>query len=189
MQNQDPFDRVLVAARAGEGWALAELFQDLHPRIRRYLSGYEPEDADDLTSDTWLDVVRALDRFRGDAAELRAFAFSIARTRLAEFREAREHEARRGAIDPVSVVTSPLPPSTPLDAVPGLAGLDTELALDRILALPAEDAEVILLRVLGGLSIQEVARTLDQPSRTVRAIQQRALLALAESMSTERMAP
>lgn len=184
MDNPGAFDRTLAAARAGEGWALAELFRDLHPRIRRYLNGFEPQAADDLTSDAWLDVVRALERFRGTASELRAFAFSIARTRLAEFRERADAEL---PIDPISVVTSPeIPGALPLDAVPGLGGLDTQIALERVLSLPLEEAEVILLRVLGGLSIQEVARTLEKPARTVRATQQRALLALAEATSPER---
>src|SRR5918911_2015030 len=92
MESTGPFERVLTAARAGEGWALAELFRDLHPRVLRYLRTVSPDEADDLTSDTWLDVVRALERFRGSEADLRALAFSIARTRV---NEAREAAARR----------------------------------------------------------------------------------------------
>ena len=172
MDASGPFDRVLAAARAGEGWALADLFRDLHPRVRRYLVGLAPNHADDLASDTWLDVVRALDRFRGTDADLRALAFSMARTRLTEV-----HDDR-----PVDAV------ATVRDLDPALERLDTEIAVDRVLALPLEQAEVILLRALGGLSVAEVARTLEQPPRTIRRLQREGLLALAEETSDERRA-
>lgn len=187
MEPQGPFDRVLAAARAGEGWALAELFRDLHPRIRRYLHTVEPGAADDLASDAWLDVVRSLERFRGEASDLRALAFSIARTRLNELREA-ERRAAEGPDRGETVEVTFEGPQTPMLGEPdaGLTQLDTEIALERVLALPLEQAELILLRVLGGLTLSEVARTLDRSVRSVRALQRDALAALAEATSEER---
>jgi DNA-directed RNA polymerase specialized sigma24 family protein len=69
---------------------------------------------------------------------------------------------------------------------PELVGLDTEAALTRILALPLEEAEVILLRVLGGSSVTEVARALETSSRRVRSLQRRGLRQLAAMTSLER---
>ncbi|HYG72057.1 MAG TPA: RNA polymerase sigma factor [Actinomycetota bacterium] len=182
----EPFDRVLAAARAGEGWALAEVFRDLHPRIRRYLKSLAPHLADDVASDTWLDLVRALDRFRGGVGDLRALAFSIARTRLNEMRAS-------GAGDQVDVeavaampsIRTPMPaPAADLD--PALSALDTDAALERILTLPTEQAEVILLRILGGLTIDEVSRTIGTSARAVRALESDALRELALSTARDR---
>jgi RNA polymerase sigma-70 factor, ECF subfamily len=186
MDQDPPFERVLAAARAGEGWALAELFRDLHPRVRRYLTSLAPTIADDVASDTWLDVVRSLDRFRGDASELRALSFSYARTRLAEARDSTPvAEDVIAAIEAVPRLNVPAPaPAADMD--PALRALDTDQALERIMTLPIEHADVILLRVLGGLSIDEVATTLGKPSRAVRSIERDALQHLAIVTSEER---
>lgn len=176
-----PFDRTLDAARAGEGWALAELFRDLHPRFLRYLGSLEPEEAEDLASDTWLDVARGLERFRGDEHDLRAFAFTIARRRLMDLWRTRTRRntesvepARLEAKGPVSDVEDE-----------ALAELGTQDALDRIIRLPAEQAEVVLLRVLAGLSVDEVAILLSKRPGTIRVIQHRALRRLAREASEE----
>jgi RNA polymerase sigma-70 factor, ECF subfamily len=186
METPGPFERVLSAARAGEGWALAELFRDLHPRVLRYLRTVSPDEAEDLTSDTWLDVVRAIERFRGGEADLRALAFSIARTRVAESRDA----AARRLLDEERMsqvtVTNDGSASEPEDLEVTLAGLDTESALAKILALPMDEAEIVLLRVLGGLSVTEIARTLDASQRKVRTLQRRALRRLADATAEER---
>jgi RNA polymerase sigma-70 factor (ECF subfamily) len=179
MDREAPFDRVLAAARAGEGWALAELFRDLHPRIRRYLTSFAPAVADDVASDTWLDIVRSLDRFRGDASDLRALAFSFARTRLSEVRDMTPlDEDVMASLEGTPRIDAPNPPAA-ADADAALQALDTDTALERVMALPVEHAEVILLRVLGGLSIDEVAATVGKPARAVRSIERDALQHLA----------
>ena len=170
MEFEGPFERVLTAARAGEGWALAELFRDLHPRIRRYLRSLAPYAADDVASDTWLDVVRALDRFRGSASDLRALAFSIARTRIAEIRDNGSTETvdlEALAATPAIRMAAPAPAS---DLGPALSALDTDAALGRILTLP----------------IDEVARTVGKAPREIRSLERDALQRLAVATSQER---
>src|SRR4051794_36222547 len=186
MDREASFDRVLAAARVGEGWALAELFRDLHPRIRRYLTSFAPAVADDVASDTWLDVVRSLDRFRGDASDLRALAFSFARTRLSEVRDMTplDEDLMASLEATPRIDAEPPAPPTGVDGVSG--GLDTDAALERVMALPVEHAEVILLRVLGGLSIDEVAATVGKPARAVRSIERDALQHLAIVTTEER---
>jgi RNA polymerase sigma-70 factor (ECF subfamily) len=172
----EPFERTLAAARAGAGWALGELFRDLHPRLLRYFRSFDPRDSDGLASDTWLRVVRGLERFRGDERDLRAFAFTIARERLTDPSRPRpDGPGTNGSEDPE--VTGPV---IHLDD-PSLADLGTEAALARITLLPAEQAEVVLLRVVGGLSVDEVARVVDKRPGTVRLVQQAALSRLAQS--------
>ena len=45
--------------------------------------------------------------------------------------------------------------------------------------LPPEQADVILLRVVEGLDVEEVAKALGRPPATVRSLQHRALRRLA----------
>lgn len=90
---------MLPAARRGEEWAIASLYRALHPRLLRYLRAQEPGDAEDLASEVWLDIGRHLSRFEGGEADLRAWAFTVARHRVVDLRRAR----RRRRTEPVPV--------------------------------------------------------------------------------------
>jgi RNA polymerase sigma-70 factor (ECF subfamily) len=48
--------------------------------------------------------------------------------------------------------------------------------------LPAEQAEVLMLRVVGGLPVEEVARVVGKRPGTVRVLQHRALRRLASQL-------
>jgi len=181
MDTRRDFQQTLEDARAGEGTALGELFRDLYPRIVRYLSAFEPGEADDLGSDTWIDVVSALERFEGDERALRALAFTIARRRLIDLHRRRSRRPVE-AIEPDRLERLGEVGDVEQEA---LAELATHEALERIARLPREQAEVVLLRVLGGLSAEDVARITGKRPGTVRVIQHRALRRLAEQISQD----
>ncbi|MEP7032394.1 MAG: sigma-70 family RNA polymerase sigma factor [Actinomycetota bacterium] len=175
----EDFERTIQAARDGQGWALGELFRNLYPRIVRYLRVLEPSDAEDVASDAWLDISTGLDRFEGDEVGLRAWAFTIARRRMIDLRRRRarrsgpprrslDERARGGAIEEKAMTQ-----------------LATQAALERIATLPPEQAEVVLLRAVGGLPVAEIAKIMDKQPGTVRALQQSALRRLA-TQATER---
>lgn len=65
------FVAALHAARQGDERALAALWQELQPALLRYLRAVEPGAAEDIASDTWLEVTRRLDRFTGGEREFR----------------------------------------------------------------------------------------------------------------------
>jgi RNA polymerase sigma-70 factor (ECF subfamily) len=158
---------------------LERLYRDLHPPILRYLRAFEAAEAEDLASEVWLDVITSLDRFRGDERGFRAWAFTIARSRLADLRRRRSRRA-----------TSPASPEE-LDRharsrdveEEALAELGTEEALRRIAELSRDQAEVVLLRVLGGLGVREVGAIMRKRPGTVRVLQHRALRRLAEQVT------
>jgi len=66
-----------------------------------------------------------------------------------------------------------------------MAGLTTEAAIARIATLPPDQAEVVLLRILGGLSVREVAAITGKRPGTVRVLQHRALRRLAREVRRE----
>src|SRR6185369_12948823 len=82
------FPHVVDGARAGAEWAVTALYRDLSSAVFRYLSAQAPSEAEDLASETWMDVARGLHRFRGDEQDFRRFVFAIARRRLIDFRRA-----------------------------------------------------------------------------------------------------
>jgi RNA polymerase sigma-70 factor, ECF subfamily len=176
------FEAVLAAARDGEEWALTELYRAFYPRIVRYMRAVELAEAEDVACDTWLDVVRSLDRFHGDEVDFRGFSFTIARRRLLDLRRRR---ARRR--------TEPRDPQAMVQAGPtgnveeeALSSLGTDWAVSLIVSsLSSEQADVVLLRVLGDLDVQTVARLVGKRPGTVRVMQHRALRRLARVLQRE----
>lgn len=175
----EQFEAVLAAAKAGAEWAITALYRDLHPRLLRYLRVQEPNDAEDLASETWLAVASDLPRFEGDEVAFRRWLFTIARHRLIDLR-------RRTASRRTDLVAGHW-----LDGLDGtrdtqaeaLSGLATEAALARIATLPPDQAEVVLLRVLAGLDANDVAEIMGKPPGTVRVLQYRALKRLADTLA------
>jgi RNA polymerase sigma-70 factor (ECF subfamily) len=181
MDTRRDFQHTLTDARAGEGTALGELFRDLYPRVVRYLYAFEPHEADDLASDAWIDVVGALERFEGDERALRALAFTIARRRLIDLRR---HRSRRPQ-EPVEAAELERHGDVGDVEEEALARLATQEALERVARLPHEQAEIVLLRVLGGLSAEEVGRIVGKRPGAVRVIQHRAIRRLAALLGEE----
>lgn len=177
----DNFVDVVVAARAGEAWAAETLFIDLQPRLLRFLRSSEPRQADDLAGDVWLALARGLHDFEGDLPGFRAWAFSIARRRLADFRRT----AVRRATDVVehSVFTQREDATTDVSAS-ALAALSAQEAVDLITSsLVPDQAEVLLLRVLGDLDAEQVGEVMGRSANWVRVTQHRALARLADLLT------
>jgi RNA polymerase sigma-70 factor (ECF subfamily) len=181
MPTPSEFEERLAAAQSGHGSALGELFHDLHPRVFRYLRALEPREAEDLASDTWLALANALPLFRGDEQGLRALAFTIARRKLIDL------QRRRARHPTVSMEPERLADETPVGDVEdeAITAIATEAALERVGSLPPDQAEVILLRVLGGLPVDEVAQILGKRPGTIRVTQHRALRRLAGELTPE----
>ena len=173
------FIPVLRAAQAGEEWAAAALFRDLQPRLIRFLRSQEPRVADDLAAEVWVAIAENIDQFDGDAVGLRAWVFTIARRRLIEYR--RRATRRKTDVSEASTFRDlPAPDAPERDALTNLSG---QAAVDLISqVLPAEHAEVVLLRVLGDLETADVAAILGRSENWVRVTQHRALRRLAERL-------
>ena len=175
------FGGILTAARLGEEWAVAALWRDVHPRLLRYLRvAAGAEAAEDLASEIWLDVAGGLRRFDGDRTSFLRFVFTICRRRVID---AGRRAGRRR--------TEPMPPDALAAAGPaGVDDVDAGLALDaalaRLAALPRDQAEVILLRVVVGLDADTVGDVLGKRPGTVRVLQHRGLERLAKAVAEER---
>jgi RNA polymerase sigma-70 factor (ECF subfamily) len=177
----EAFQPVLVAARMGAQWALAGLYREYNPGLLRYLQAQEPNDGEDLVSDTWLDAAAGLKRFRGDESAFRRWLFTIARRRLIDHRRRRARSAQALARSD-TLGHRPEPDETEAAV---LAADETEAAVARIAALPREQGEVILLRVLAGLDVADVAEIVGKKPGAVRVLQHRALQRLAEQFARD----
>jgi RNA polymerase sigma-70 factor (ECF subfamily) len=175
----ESFEGVLGAAREGADWAVAVLFRALQPRLLRFLRAQAPQDAEDIASQAWLEVARSLPRFEGDEDDFCALVFTVARRRLFDHRRA--NRRRPVTLDGDGTFATIADPLRMEDDV--ISGIRGEEAARRIHALlPSDQAEIVLLRVVGGLSVDEVARLVGRRPGTVRVLQHRALKRLAQKL-------
>lgn len=177
-----PFPGVLEAARAGADWAFEVLYRDLAPSVIGYLRGQEAPEPEDAASEVFVGMVRNINSFEGDERAFRTWVFSIAHNRLIDQR-------RRRARRPV-VVTDPseLTERAPSGAPPPGQEIQARLpgpAARALLDLSPDQRAVVLLRVVADLSVAEVAEILGKSLGGVKALQRRALGALAKSLQGE----
>ena len=178
---EDAFERVLAEAKVGAEWAITALYRDLQPSLLRYLRSQAPADCEDLASEVWLDAASSLIRFEGDETALRRWLFTIARRRLVDLR--RRDGRRRAVLEPFELS---MPFTTADPEVRLLAATEAESALARIASLTPDQAEVVLLRVIGGFTVDDVAAIVGKKPGAIRVLQHRGLKRLAEELAGER---
>jgi RNA polymerase sigma-70 factor (ECF subfamily) len=175
------FASIMAAARAGAEWAWTAIYRDLSPSLLGYLRGQSSAEAEDLTGEVFLQVVRDLPRFEGDERAFRAWVFTIAHHRLLDHR--RYSSRRPVAPAPKELIESLARPADAEEEQ--LHKLSVARAREVIGKLSPDQRNVLLLRVLGGLTIEEVARVIDKRPGAVKALQRRGLATLKREMSKE----
>jgi RNA polymerase sigma-70 factor (ECF subfamily) len=177
------FPDLLAAAQGGDEQAFAVLWRELQPAVLRYFRVAAGEAAEDLAADTWMSVIRGLGRFRGDERAFRAWIFTVARHWAIDWR-------RRAGRRPTWVAAEELAewpaPDDPVLQV--LEGQSTRAALALVAELPPDQAEVVALRVLGGLEVAEVARIVGKRPGAVRVLAHRGLRRLARRVEVAGLA-
>ncbi|KWV31447.1 RNA polymerase sigma factor [Micromonospora rifamycinica] len=169
----DDLAATVAAAQAGDEESFRLLYRSLQPGLLRYLTALVGPDAEDVASETWLQISRDLSRFTG--GEFRGWAVTIARNRAMDHLR---RQRRRPAL-PV-----------PVQALTDLAGdadtaeragetIGTESALALIATLPPREAEAVLLRAVIGLDAQTAGQVLGRRPGAVRTAAHRGLRRLA----------
>jgi RNA polymerase sigma-70 factor (ECF subfamily) len=177
MDDADLGDAV-ARARDGDDAAFGVVYRELHPMLLGYLRGLIGDDADDIASETWHDIVRDLRGFRGDGLSFRGWAAAIARHR------ALDHVRRTSARPRTTVLDErTAEPATAQDSEGvALENLSTERALSLIAELPPDQAEAVLLRVVLGLNGPMAAKVLGKRPGAVRTAAHRGLKRLSERL-------
>jgi RNA polymerase sigma-70 factor, ECF subfamily len=172
------FEVVLAAAAGGDEAAFAAIWRDLQPGLLRYLDALAPGAGEDLASETWLRVVPRLGRFAGDERAFRAWVFTVARHRAVD--RWRRGVRRRDEPVPADALADLPAPDDPAGAA--VDAISSQAAVALIATLPPDQAEVVLLRVVAGLEVAEVAAITGKRPGNVRVLAHRALRRLAERL-------
>jgi RNA polymerase sigma factor (sigma-70 family) len=176
----DRFPQILEAARAGGEWAWTLVYRDLAPVILGYLRAQGAREPEDLLGEVFLQVVRGLPAFEGDEAGFRSWVFIAAHHRVVDERRLRGRRPE----DPVPQDAFDRPSGQDVagDALESVATDRVRRVLDR---LSPDQREVLLLRLVGGLTIEEIAQAVDKRVGAVKALQRRGLAAVKRELERE----
>lgn len=149
----------------------ATAYRTFAPAIQGYLRGQGVAEPEDLLSEVFLQVARSLPRYRGAEEDLRRWIFTIARNRVIDDR-------RRRRVRPVIEGR----------AVPDLPAIDESEAVDPALLaalerLTPDQREVVVLRFVSDLSLEEAAKVTGRSVGAVKTMQHRALAQLARILT------
>jgi RNA polymerase sigma-70 factor (ECF subfamily) len=170
------FKRLLRSARHGEEAAWDTIYRWLAPEILGFLRAGRLPDPENTLGDVFLEVARRIGDFHGDRRGFRAWVFTIARSRRVDDtrRRARRREER---FDTGEYALLPSGVDVETDALVTVALEDLLAHLD---VLTDDQAEVLVLRALDGLTSREVAEITGRSVGSVEQLHHRARHTLRE---------
>jgi RNA polymerase sigma-70 factor (ECF subfamily) len=180
-RGDEALSRDLERARAGDEAAFTRVFRAVQPGLLRYLTALVGNDAEDVASEAWAQACRGLPNFRGDIDGFRGWLATIARRRAIDQLRAKGRRPS-GPLPSVDVVDSD---AGVLTEAAAFESLSTREAVAMISALPKDQAEAVLLRVVMGLDAKAAGQVLGKRPGAVRAAAFRGLRTLAARLEAE----
>ena len=174
------FDAVLAAAATGAPWALERIFTALSPVVAGYLRMQGAHEPDDLTSEVFVAVLRKVATFRGDEPAFRSWVFTIAHRRLID---ERRRAVRQAVVIPLDDdVELPATDDVADTVIHSLAGERVRELCERLVP---DQRDVLMLRLVGRLTVDEVAAAVDKSPGAVKALQRRGFRAVGRILERE----
>jgi RNA polymerase sigma-70 factor (ECF subfamily) len=180
------FGESVAAAVEGDPQAVERLLASIRPLVVRYCRarvGRQERSfasADDVAQEVCLAVLTALPSYRDQGRPFLAFVYGIAQHKVADAHRA----ASRNRAEPVAEV----PDEVEGDVGPEQRALQGELneRMSQLLrVLPEKQREIVVLRVVVGLSAEETADAVGSTPGAVRVAQHRALARLRKVLAAE----
>jgi RNA polymerase sigma-70 factor (ECF subfamily) len=175
-------DALVAAASSGDERALRDVYLALSPIVLVYLRSRGVPDPEAVTSEVFVAVLPKLPTLTGGAAGLRTLVFSVAHARMVDAYRA---AARR----PATVDYEPSDDSRQVSSAEddALRNLGSERVAAILDLLPADQREVLYLRVIADLPIEHVAQVIGRSAGAVKQLQRRALVALRTALTERRV--
>jgi len=175
----DPLGGDIDDARAGDVPAFERIYRALAPSVAGYLRWHGVADVDALTNEVLAQVHRNLPRFSGDAAGFRSWVFTIAHHRMVDDRRAAR---RRPRLADAEVADAVAVGDAEAEALAVLGDDDLAGLLDQ---LSSDQRDVLLLRIVADLSLEDTAQALGKRRGAVKSLQHRALATLRRHLERE----
>jgi RNA polymerase sigma-70 factor, ECF subfamily len=181
---EERLDAVVADAVAGDRDALREVLETIRPIVVRYcrarVGTFERSDlsADDVAQEVCLAAVMALPRYRDRGRPFLAFVYGIAAHKVAD--------AYRAVGRDLSYPTESVPERLSSEPGPEQSAMDADSVTrmtELLDVLPDKQREILILRVVVGLSAEETAQAVGSTAGAVRVAQHRALARLKSEIA------
>ncbi len=173
---------LVARAQAGDGEAFGELYDayvDLVYRYVYYRVG-SASLAEDLVSETFLRALRRISTFTWQGRDVAAWFITIARNLIADHYKSSRYRLEVSTEDMVGASGDRAADDDPEQAV--LTALTNSALVEAVKKLGPEQQECVVLRFLQGLSVAETALAMGKNDGAVKALQYRAVRALARHL-------
>jgi RNA polymerase sigma-70 factor (ECF subfamily) len=170
----------MAAARSGDEWGFTELYREFAPPVLRLAAAKGFHDPEDVVSETMVSVARGLHRFDGGEGELRSWIFTIAYRRMADELRRRSRRVRTETIE-----DRPVPDGDPGPEGAVLDRLGGGPAMAALQSLTQDQQDVLVLRIVVGLPVAEVAAIVGKREAAVKMIQSRGLERLRRILAAD----
>lgn len=177
---------LVARAQAGEAEAFGLLYDRYLELVYRYIyyrvGGVAL--AEDLASETFLRALRRIDSFSWQGRDFAAWLVTIARNLIADHYKSGRYR--------LEITTEDILESAPQQTADGpenqvLDALTNQTLLEAVRSLNPEQQECIVLRFLQGLSVSETALVMGKNDGAIKALQYRAVRALARLLPEEKL--
>lgn len=180
---EEAFDSVLMAAKAGAEWAWSTIFRDLWGSVAGYLANRGAGEAEDTASEVFIKVARNIHSFDGDEASFRSWVFVIAHRTLIDDRR---YRSRRPETAEMPEHFSNPGGNVEDEAVDQLVTAELLEAFEK---LTTDQRDVLALRMISGLTLEQTAEVIGKRPGAVKALQHRALASLQRQFESEGVSP
>jgi RNA polymerase sigma-70 factor (ECF subfamily) len=176
MQPQPAPDDLTARAKQADPQAFAQIYERYAPAIYRYIYFRigEHAQAEDLCADVFLAMLEDMGRYEERGRPISAWLYSIAHARTVDLVRRRQRHPQQ-------------PLESWLGACEGIEGLVADTLQHQELrqaltTLTPQQRQVLILRFVHQLSIQEAARQIGRSQHAVKSLQHRALHALSRHL-------
>lgn len=168
-------DATLLALKGNQSGLFSAIYQALAGQVLGYLKTKGVSDPEAVTQDVFLAILPRVETITGGVSGLRTFVFSVAHARMVDDHrrqsrtpEHHEFEAERDTRQSNSAEAEAMGRVAPGEVL-ALLGL-----------LGEDQREVLSLRIVAGLTVEQVADIMGKSQGAVKQLQRRALNALRE---------
>jgi RNA polymerase sigma-70 factor (ECF subfamily) len=190
MVNIKNLDVLVMNAKQMDGEALSALYDTYLPHVFRYIF-YQVNNravAEDLTSDTFLKMLTAIQDFREDGKSFYPWLLRIAKNTSLDYLRSKAKQMHVLLDEDVEELFFDRRNKSDLEHAV-ITALDAEEVKKAVGKLTDEQQHVLLLRFTMGLSNAEVAKVLDKTEGSIKSLQVRALASLRRILDRPELAP
>jgi RNA polymerase sigma-70 factor (ECF subfamily) len=175
-------DALVAAAARGDQAACGLIYTALAPAVLGYARTCGVDDPESLTQEAFLKLLPQLPKVTGGAEGVRRLAFTIARARVIDAVRARSRAVR---LVPYDAETDQRAVRSAEEDAHSLLSLERVRAVLDV--LPDDQRDVLILRVVADLSIDQIAEVMGRSSGAVKQLQRRGLIAVRQALAERRV--